>query len=230
MPVILSVMMGLVLLFPAVGAAKVPQEKIDHWTDKYDRLFKKYSKHYFGPNFDWRWFKSQGIAESGLDPHARSKSGAKGIMQIMPATYQEIQDKNPHFTDITSPRWNIAAGIYYNHMLYKKWRTPPPGNERLYFTFGSYNAGYSRVYQALKRLTPPSGQWQEVSRYLPAQTRHYVRRIQRLMGVEKQAVRQQTGMGRQKTVQLWYMTDKYLPRRNRVHKQHMLQPVSRQMA
>ena len=44
----------------------------DKWTDKYDRHFKKYSKRYFGPHFEWRWFKSQGIAESNLKPDATS--------------------------------------------------------------------------------------------------------------------------------------------------------------
>ena len=38
----------------------------DNWTDEYDRHFKKYSKRYFGPLFDWHWFKAQSIAESNL--------------------------------------------------------------------------------------------------------------------------------------------------------------------
>ena len=60
---------------------------LEFWgPDDYDRLFRKYTKHYFGPHFDWRWFKAQGIAESGLRPNAHSSAGAKGIMQILPAT------------------------------------------------------------------------------------------------------------------------------------------------
>ena len=64
------------------------------WTDRYDPLFRKYSKRFFGPGFDWRWFKAQGIAESGLREDAESWVGAKGIMQIMPATLREIAEKS----------------------------------------------------------------------------------------------------------------------------------------
>ena len=39
----------------------------DKWTDEYDRHFRKYSKRYFGPLFDWHWFKAQAIAESNLN-------------------------------------------------------------------------------------------------------------------------------------------------------------------
>ena len=32
---------------------------------RYDPTFRKYSRRYFGPAFDWRYFKAQGFAESG---------------------------------------------------------------------------------------------------------------------------------------------------------------------
>ena len=162
-------------------AAKGPKEKIDDWTDRYDAHFKKYAKHYFGPGMDWRWFKAQAIAESGLKPDARSKSGARGIMQIMPGTFREIQKKNAHLKDMNSPRWNIAAGIYYDRQLYRKWISPPPGEERLYFAFGSYNAGYTRIKNTFQKLDPPEAAWQHVEHHVPGQTRHYIRRIRRLM-------------------------------------------------
>src|SRR6185369_9269115 len=48
---------------------------------RYDPYFKKYSKRFFGVGFDWRLFKAQGMAESELNPNARSFVGARGIMQ-----------------------------------------------------------------------------------------------------------------------------------------------------
>ena len=66
------------------------------WGDEYDEYFRKYSKRYFGPHFDWRWFKAQAIAESGLKHDAKSWVGAVGVMQIMPATFEEIRRANPH--------------------------------------------------------------------------------------------------------------------------------------
>ena len=109
-------------------AAKVHARDMesDKWTDKYDRYFQKYSKRYFGPHFEWRWFKSQGIAESNLNSDASSPVGAEGIMQLMPATYEEIRQENPTFLAIKDPRWNIAAGIFYDRQLYRKWRKPMP--------------------------------------------------------------------------------------------------------
>ena len=168
------------LAVTAAGATQKP--RLGDWSDKYDSYFSKYSKHYFGPNVDWRWFKAQAIAESGLKADARNKSGARGIMQIMPATYREIQDANPHMKDIDSPRWNIAAGIYYDRQLYKRWESPPPGDERLYFAFGSYNAGYNRIKKTFQKIDPPTASWHHVEPHVPGQTRHYVRRIRSLMG------------------------------------------------
>ena len=52
------------VLVPALVLAAVdPGVDDSHWTSKYDRHFRKYAKHYFGPHVDWRWFKAQGIAE-----------------------------------------------------------------------------------------------------------------------------------------------------------------------
>jgi membrane-bound lytic murein transglycosylase F len=171
----------LLALATAAWAGTAQKKKVTDWPDKYDVHFKKYAKHYFGPGFDWRWFKAQAVAESGLNPKAESKTGARGIMQILPSTYEEIQKKNPHLQDMDSPRWNIAAGIYYDRTLYKRWQSPPPGEERLYFAFGSYNAGYTRIKNTYQRVDPPTASWEEVERHVPGQTRHYVRRIRRLM-------------------------------------------------
>ena len=88
---------------------------------RYDDTFRKYSKRYFGIGFDWRLFKAQGMAESNLDSAATSWVGARGIMQLMPATFQEITSRNPEMSRIDDPEWNIAAGIFYDRQLWKLW-------------------------------------------------------------------------------------------------------------
>jgi len=176
--------MWLTLLPSLALAAMIKDVDHRHWTDKYDRHFKKYSKHYFGAGFDWRWFKAQGIAESGLEPNAKSSVGALGVMQIMPATYKEIREANPHFRGIDDPKWNIAAGIYYDRQLYRRWSKYIEGRERLAFTFGSYNAGFGNVRKAYRKATKKEGEvqrWEQVAGFAPGQTRHYVRRIHKLM-------------------------------------------------
>lgn len=114
----------------------------------YDDTFKKYSKRYFGPGFDWKIFKAQSIAESSLTPDAVSPVGARGLMQLMPTTFADIQSANPDFENIDDPVWNIAAGIYYDRQIYKAWKEIEEDEEKLNFTFGSYNAGRGTIMKA----------------------------------------------------------------------------------
>lgn len=174
----------ILLMLNLLNTVQARPVEADKWTDDFDRYFKKYTKRYFGPYFDWRWFKSQGIAESNLKIKAESHVGAQGIMQLMPATYEEIKDDNPLFLGITEPKWNIAAGIYYDRQLYRKWRKPLPSEERLFLAFASYNAGYGRVLKAVKRTKVKEYTWVKVKKHLPSETKGYVSRIAELMNVE----------------------------------------------
>ncbi len=178
----------------AAWAKEAPSVHSRVWTDRYDRYFKKYTKRYFGPLFDWRWFKAQGIAESGLNPRARSKAGAVGIMQILPSTFKEIKKKNPIVKSLRDPEWNIAGGIFYDRYLYRSWDYPVPTRDRLLLTFASYNAGLGAVMRAKKRARAEPPLFEKVEPFLPKQARHYVNKIlvlkreqrrRRLHGLEK---------------------------------------------
>ena len=181
-----------VLLLPALALARVlpaqlPLVDDPHWTDAYDDHFRKYAKHYFGPGVDWRWFKSQAIIESKLKPKTRSPGGAVGLMQILPATFAAIRAENPHFRGIDDPRWNIAAGIYYDRQLEREWLDRVPPAEALDFAFASYNAGPGAVRKAYRRAGNAGRKvdtWRAVAPHAPSQTRHYGHRIHRLMGEE----------------------------------------------
>ena len=176
------------LMIPMLAWAGSTEKHVkdDHWTNEYDRLFRKYTKHYFGPHIDWHWFKAQGIAESGLNPKAKSPVGAIGIMQIMRPTYKDIRKKNPMLKEIGEPRWNIAAAIFYDRQLYRKWRNKSDLNtgDRLQFMFGSYNAGHGRMLRAYRRAEKKLGKvknWEHVAPFAPSETRAYVARIHRLV-------------------------------------------------
>ncbi len=179
------VWLSLLALAPVVAFATVTLPVQDErWTTAYDHDFRKYTKHYFGPNVDWRWFKAQGIVESGLKPNVKSDAGAKGVMQILPSTYAEIKRSNPHLSRIDDPRWNIAAAIYYDRVMYRKWQDGLPIAERLKLAFASYNAGLGGVLKAYDRAQARvSGvrAWKQVAPFAPGQTRVYVLRIGRLM-------------------------------------------------
>ena len=116
------------------GADLLGRPPVEHrqWTKQFDPHFRKYAKRFFGIGLDWRWFKAQGIAESGLRENAESWVGAKGIMQIMPATLQEIAAKSSlQVLDGSDPGQNIAAGVFYDRHLYDLWDDVPDAGERL---------------------------------------------------------------------------------------------------
>jgi len=157
-------------------------------TSRYDHTFRKYAKRYFGPGFDWRLFKAQGIAESGLDSAATSPAGARGIMQLLPSTFQAIQSKNPDLASIDRPEWNIAAGIHHDRSMWRLWRDTATPRDRLGFMFASYNAGRTTILRAQevarasqldpKVWTSIEAVADKVSRWRDRETLGYLRKIE----------------------------------------------------
>ncbi len=174
-------------LWAEEGAGGLPVHS-SKWSDEYDGHFRKYTKRYFGPHYDWHWFKSQAIAESNLKPEVKSHRGAVGLMQILPSTFAEIKELNPHFVNLEEPRWNIAAGIYYDRTLYRKWELPSD-QDRLYLAFASYNAGFGRMRRAYRRTPKPVESWEQVKPQAPEETRGYVKRIRGLMDSDRPKTR-----------------------------------------
>jgi membrane-bound lytic murein transglycosylase MltF len=117
-------------------------------TDRFDEHFQKYAKRFFGPGFDWRLFKAQGMAESNLNPTARSGAGARGLMQLMPRTHQEVRSKNPELRLVNDLELNIAAGIAYDRQLWLLWDGSLHAGHMREFMLASYNAGRSTLLRA----------------------------------------------------------------------------------
>ena len=80
------------------------------------------------------------MAESGYNPKAISKRGAKGLMQLMPSTAEALG-----VVDIFNPKQNISGGIRYFKKLVKRF----DGNVKL--ALAAYNAGSQKVrhYQGI---------------------------------------------------------------------------------
>jgi membrane-bound lytic murein transglycosylase MltF len=117
----------------------------------YDDVFRKYTKRFFGPAFDWQYFKAQAMAESNLQPHAKSRVGACGLMQLMPSTYKEIKSaSSQNMKAIDDPDSNIAAGILFDRDLWHRWEDHKLDDERMNFTFAAYNAGPGTILRAKK--------------------------------------------------------------------------------
>src|SRR5688572_18895245 len=186
----MMITLGLLLLVALpVGAQRVVPGRPTRDNTQYDDLFRKYSKRFFGVGYDWRYFKAQGMAESNLDSAARSYVGARGIMQLMPTTFAQIQSRRTEFESIDNVEWNIAAGILHDRYLWQRWKDLGIDDERRRFMFASYNAGEGPILRArgmartrqldahawasIEQVAP------EVQRWRYRETLGYVRKIQR---------------------------------------------------
>jgi membrane-bound lytic murein transglycosylase MltF len=98
-------------------------------------LFRKYGEQY---HFDPLMLAAQGFQESRLDQGARSPVGAIGIMQLMPATGEELQ-----VGDITIAEPNVHAGTKYMDQLITKEYPDAKFDDvnRTLFAFAAYNCG-----------------------------------------------------------------------------------------
>jgi soluble lytic murein transglycosylase-like protein len=74
--------------------------------------------------------------ESAAKPCAISYSGAQGLMQLMPATADQLEVRDPF-----DPRQNIDAGTKLLKLLLNRY------DNDIGLTLGAYNAGPSRVDQ-----------------------------------------------------------------------------------
>jgi membrane-bound lytic murein transglycosylase MltF len=104
-------------------------------------LFRKYSAQYDLP---YLLMAAQGYQESQLEHNAKSRAGAVGVMQLMPATGKEMNVGNIAKIDA-----NIHAGVKYVRFMMDQYYKDEP-MDRLnkgLFTFASYNAGPARVRQ-----------------------------------------------------------------------------------
>lgn len=142
-------------------------------------LFEKYGGQY---GFDPLMIAAQGYQESRLRQEARSRHGAIGVMQVMPATGRELK-----VGDITLLEPNIHAGTKYMNRLMSHYFADADFNdfERPLFAFASYNAGPNAIAR-LRKVAATRGldpnQWFNhveivVAEKIGLQTTIYVRNI-----------------------------------------------------
>jgi len=181
-----TLLIGLLVVTAWPDAVAAQGKKRD--VDRYDHIFRKYSKRYFGVGYDWRIFKAQALAESDMNPNARSWVGARGLMQLMPSTYAAIQSK-AGFGAIDDPEFNIAAGILHSRGLWRRWERDSIDTDRREFMFASYNAGEGTIMNAQRACVARSldrRAWTSVETVAPhvprwryRETLGYVRKIQK---------------------------------------------------
>lgn len=94
---------------------------------------------------DWRLIKADICQESSFNQYAISSCGAKGLMQLMPATALEMGCRNPY-----DPEQNIMAGIKYLRLQYDHFPEIPDETERIKFALAAYNAGRGTINHAIQ--------------------------------------------------------------------------------
>jgi soluble lytic murein transglycosylase-like protein len=108
-------------------------------SNQYDSLISEFSKKY---QVDFALIKAIIRAESGFNPAAVSRKGAKGLMQLMPETASRLNVSNSF-----NPRENIEGGVKYFKYLLSLF------NDDLRLSLAAYNAGENIVAEV--RSIPP---------------------------------------------------------------------------
>ncbi len=110
----------------------------------YDPIIRKWAEYYQLP---WKLIKAQIWQESDFDPNAVSSCGARGLMQLMPATAREM-GLDTH--EIADPEKNIRAGCKYDRLQYDHFPEIPDPEEKISFMLGSYNGGRGYINRAIE--------------------------------------------------------------------------------
>jgi hypothetical protein len=128
-----------------LGSGRIDDRRLTQASDNNSRPFSSYlestidldsifQKAAYKYNVSVDLLKAIGKAESDFKPDAVSKSGAQGIMQLMPATAAELGVK-----DAFDPEQNIMGGAKYISDLLKRY----DGDVKL--ALAAYNAGMGNV-------------------------------------------------------------------------------------
>jgi soluble lytic murein transglycosylase-like protein len=120
-------------------------------SNRFDHLISEFSGRY---QVDFALIKAMIRAESGFNPYAVSRKGAKGLMQLMPGTALRM-----NVVDVYNPKENIHGGVRYIKYLLSLF------NNDLRLSLAAYNAGENLVSEL--RTIPPY-----------RETVDYIRRVQ----------------------------------------------------
>ena len=91
--------------------------------------------------FDWRLVVAQMYQESGFDPDRVSFAGARGLLQVLPSTAEEVGIDPARLAE---PELGITAGVKYLAWTRERFPNLPVG-EQLWFALAAYNAGPGHV-------------------------------------------------------------------------------------
>jgi membrane-bound lytic murein transglycosylase D len=139
-------------------------------------------KDLFFPLFDTSLQKHQmpleikylAIIESGLDPQIKSRVGAMGLWQFMPATGRMYgMEVNSDVDDRMDPELSSEAAAKYLKSLYRMF-----GDWEV--ALAAYNCGPGNVRKAIRKSGGKKTFW-EIYNFLPKETRSYIPQFQAML-------------------------------------------------
>jgi len=108
----------------------------------YPKKFSEYVEKYSDEvNIESEIIYSMIKAESNFDKDVVSTAGAKGLMQLIPSTAQEVAEKNElEYSEekLFEAEYNIKLGVFYYKTLYEKYNNAG-------LALAAYNAGSGNV-------------------------------------------------------------------------------------
>ena len=133
-----------------------------------DQVFKNSERSEIDP----AWIYAMMRQESAFMPDAISPVGARGLMQLMPATAKSVarklKQRYPSKYELLQPEKNILLGTTYLKEVYQRFENPV-------LAIAAYNAGPHRVKRWLPEDNMPADIWIELVPF--KETRNYLKNV-----------------------------------------------------
>jgi membrane-bound lytic murein transglycosylase F len=151
---------------------RIFMRRVEEILPKYRALFEKAGEEY---GFPWKLLAAVAYQESHWEPHAKSRTGVRGMMMLTQNTAEAMG-----VTDRLDPEQSIQAGARYLRKMINRIPAYVPEPSRTWMGVASYNVGYSHLRDARSLavlLEKDPNRWADVKEVLPllAQQKYYSR-------------------------------------------------------
>lgn len=116
---------------------------VDGRISPYDEIFKSESSRI---GWDWRLLAAMAYHESRFEPDVVSWAGARGLMQLMPATAVAF---GLSIDSIEDPVLNVRTAVKSLESLQKSLTSVTDADEKIKFVIAAYNSGIGHVFDAI---------------------------------------------------------------------------------
>lgn len=162
------------VLIEEADAGYFPLRDGEYVISAYDNIIRNISEQ---EGHDWRLMSAIAYHESRFTPDITSRSGARGLMQIMPSVARHFDVPKEQIGDLQTNIW-LANKLLTEIQRTLRLPTDVSEKDRMSLVLASYNSGIGHVSDA-RRLARANGEnpnsWEVVSRYLQlkAQPEYY---------------------------------------------------------